>query len=113
MTSCIDDFLECPVCWLPFDDAQKLPCDHSLCIVCVKYLTNEQKRIQCPLCRSVHDARHVKPDFRLEQFLTALTAHQPLLTADHPETAAMVNSSPIEPHDISPNANFLFFYFQD
>ena len=63
---------ECPVCLEVYVDPKVLPCDHSLCAGCMKQL-KQGSRIKCPLCEAVHDVSRVRPDFRLHQFLDALT----------------------------------------
>ena len=66
---------ECAVCLEVFVDPKVLPCDHSLCAGCVHQLT-QGSRIECPLCKVVHDVSRIRPDFRLQQFLDALTEKQ-------------------------------------
>ena len=66
---------ECPVCLEVFVDPKVLPCDHSLCAGCVQQLM-QGSRIECPLCKVVHDVIKIRPDFRLQQFLDALTEKQ-------------------------------------
>ena len=66
---------ECPVCLEVFVDPKVLPCDHSLCAGCVQQLM-QGSRIECPLCKVVHDVSRIRPDFRLQQFLDALTEKQ-------------------------------------
>ena len=63
---------QCPVCWEVYVDPKALPCDHSLCARCVEPL-KQGSRIKCPLCKVVHDVSRIRPDFRLQQFLDALT----------------------------------------
>ena len=66
---------ECPVCLEVYVDPKVLPCDHSLCAGCVQQL-KQGSRIECPLCKVVHDVSRIRPDFRLQQFLDALTEKQ-------------------------------------
>ena len=66
---------ECPVCLEAYADPKVLPCDHSLCARCVQQIKQEF-RIECPLCKVVHDVSRIRPDFRLQQFLDALTEKQ-------------------------------------
>ena len=66
---------ECPVCLEVYVDPKVLPCDHSLCAGCVQQL-NQGFRIECPLCKVVHYVSRIRPDFRLQQFLDALTEKQ-------------------------------------
>ena len=66
---------ECPVCLEVYVDPKVLPCDHSLCARCRQQL-KQGSRIECPLCKVVHDVSRIRPDFRLQQFLDALTEKQ-------------------------------------
>ena len=66
---------ECPVCLEVYVDPKVLPCDHSFCAGCVEPL-KQGSRIECPLCKVVHDVSRIRPDFRLQQFLDALTEKQ-------------------------------------
>ena len=74
---------ECPVCLEVYVDPKVLPCDHSFCADCVQQL-KQGSRIKCPLCKVVHDVRRIRADFRLQQFLDALTVKQkkPLLVTN-------------------------------
>ena len=66
---------ECPVCLEVYVDPKVLPCDHSLCAGCVQQL-KQGSMIECPLCKVVHDVSGIRSDFRLQQFLDALTEKQ-------------------------------------
>lgn len=50
----VDHHLMCPICYCPFDEPQKLPCDHYFCKKCViQSLQNQPNGAQsCPSCRS-------------------------------------------------------------
>ena len=65
------DLTECSVCMEVFVDPQKLPCDHSFCAGCVEPL-KQGSRIECPLCRTVHDVSRIRSDFRTQQIVDAL-----------------------------------------
>ena len=65
------DLTECSVCMEVFVDPQKLPCDHSFCAGCVEPL-KQGSRIECPLCRTVHDVIRIRSDFRTQQIVDAL-----------------------------------------
>ena len=67
---------ECPVCLEAYVDPKVLPCDHSFCAGCVQQL-KQGSRIKCPLCKVVHDVSRIRSDFRLQQFLDALTEKKP------------------------------------
>ena len=62
---------ECPVCLEVYVDPKVLPCDHSLCARCVQQL-QQGSRIECPLCRTVHDVSRIRSDFRTQQIVDAL-----------------------------------------
>lgn len=51
---CVDHHLMCPICYCPFDEPQKLPCDHYFCKRCIiQSLQNQPNGAQsCPSCRS-------------------------------------------------------------
>ena len=66
---------QCPVCLDVYVDPKVLPCDHSLCASCVQQL-KQGSRIKCPLCKATHNVSRIRPDFRLQQFLDALTEKQ-------------------------------------
>ena len=63
---------ECPVCMDVYVDPKLLPCDHSLCAECSSRI-KEGRKIRCPLCKAISDVSKVRPDFRLQQFIDALT----------------------------------------
>ena len=67
------DLTECSICMEVFVDPQKLPCDHSFCGGCVEPL-KQGSRIECPLCRAVHDVSRIRSDFRTQQIVDALKA---------------------------------------
>ena len=67
----IRDLTECTICMEVFVDPQKLPCDHSFCAGCVESL-KQRSRIECPLCRTVHDVSRIRSDFRTQQIVDAL-----------------------------------------
>lgn len=50
----VDHHLMCPICYCPFEEPQKLPCDHCFCKRCiVQSLQNQPNGAQsCPSCRS-------------------------------------------------------------
>jgi len=50
----VDHHLMCPICYCPFDEPQKLPCDHYFCKRCIiQSLQNQPNGAQsCPSCRS-------------------------------------------------------------
>ena len=62
---------ECPICMEIFVQPRILPCHHTLCAACLQ-VVQQDDYVKCPLCQSHHEARDVKPDFRLEQFLDVL-----------------------------------------
>ena len=62
---------ECSVCMDSFQpDGDKcpklLPCSHTLCLQCLRQLSNRRPRIQCPECRNNHNA----PDGNVVNFPT-------------------------------------------
>ena len=68
---------QCPVCLEVYADPKVLPCDHSFCASCVQQLKQgSESGIQCPLCKVDHDVSGIRSDFRLQQFLDALTEKQ-------------------------------------
>ena len=67
----IRELTECSICMEAFVDPQKLPCDHSFCAGCVEPL-KQGSRIECPLCRAVHDVSRIRSDFRTQQIVDAL-----------------------------------------
>jgi len=54
MDSKIKKSLECPVCYLEFNNELQLPkilkCGHNMCSKCCEYLLIEGK-ITCPICK--------------------------------------------------------------
>ena len=47
------------------------PCDHLLCQDCVDHI-KRGIQIKGPVCKTTHDVRKIRRDFRLMQFLDAL-----------------------------------------
>ncbi|XP_056394680.1 RING finger protein 223-like [Hyla sarda] len=55
----LSSFLECPICYVPYDNTFKtpllLPCSHTFCMECLSRLCLFHKKSQefpCPLCRT-------------------------------------------------------------
>ena len=65
--------LSCVVCLEEFEDSgdhipRLLPCTHTLCQTCVKQLIRYQ-RLECPECRSKHDAKDEEKSFPQNKYL--------------------------------------------
>ena len=59
LSSKIDkNFLNCGICFDPFDDPRGLPCLHAFCFKCLKdwaaACSDDMSIVSCPLCKKVH-----------------------------------------------------------
>ena len=75
---------ECVVCLEVYVDPKLLPCDHSFCGGCVDRITTDGY-VKCPMCQHIHDVTHVRADFRLAQFLDALTEKRTSIAEEAPQ----------------------------
>ena len=67
---------ECPVCWDVYKSPKVLICQHSFCESCCKRLEKRARGISfviCPVCKRHCRVNEIKADFRLGQFIEALT----------------------------------------
>ena len=87
---------ECPVCLDSFKNPKELTCRHSICGDCCSKLLNNRAVI-CPICKESCPAKKIRKDFRLEQFIEALTEKKVLHAIEreerrkaHPESACVV-----------------------
>lgn len=60
-----EEELSCPICFEEFsvDDSQRNPklllCLHTFCLSCIKNLLKYDGKIQCSICRTVHQVNHI------------------------------------------------------
>ena len=73
---------ECPVCLNVFRDPKILPCHHTFCNLCVIRLT-KLGFVRCPTCKAETSILRIKADFRLNQFLEALSEKKMRMLLDH------------------------------
>lgn len=69
--------MECPICFFRYSQPSRppliLPCAHTFCKQCVKYLLiHGEGHLSCPTCRVGVSAKQVHPNFALQEVLEAM-----------------------------------------
>ena len=71
--SAFENFLNCPICFDPFDQPKVLQCGHTFCLRCLEQLSRSQdKYVSCPECRErtkkpTEGVSKLRNDFRITQ----------------------------------------------
>ena len=78
MADCLERLLSCSVCFNQYGEGNNeftprlLPCLHTVCEQCIKQLIEEQK-LECPECRTKHEARNAEKSFPQNKYLLTQT----------------------------------------